>query len=119
MKNLDHRTVGEEKAGKNSYNSGISRFLSKLGNPKREHAVVAKWRYKSLCNSESIIMFVANIVSISRGRCTLLPMQKRARREKLNGSITVRREYIIDLGAEREELRITLSGKIKSWSIKD
>jgi len=29
-------------------------------------------------------------------------MQKRGRREKLNGSITGRREYIIDLGAARE-----------------
>lgn len=45
-------------------------------------------------------MFVANIISISlTGRCTSILMQKRARREKLNGSITARQEFIIDPGA--------------------
>lgn len=46
-------------------------------------------------------MFVANIVSISRRDALHSHMQKRARREKLNGSITARHECIIEPSGAR------------------
>lgn len=79
--------------------------------------IVRRWsfRYKSPRNPRSIIMFVANIVSISRRDALYSHMQKQARREKLNGSITApSRMYNRTMARNGEELRITLSKDKKS-----